>query len=99
MQRADAAPGLCQVSLSERLLPVKDAARAYGENRSEVRLVRMVRAIQQACAGIEPDPPAAEDEPPMVPWAAVVVSIAVSEAESACGHQVRLALGAALRSG
>lgn len=81
------------MSLSERLGPVGDAAREYGQNRSEARLVRMVMAIQKACEGVEKEDPA--DGPP---WAEVVRQVARDSAAAACRAQVDQVLAERLKA-
>lgn len=81
------------MSLTERLGPVAEAARDYGTNRSEARLVRMVMAIQKACEGIEKEDPA--DGPP---WHVIVRQMARDTAAAACRDQVDQVLAERLKT-
>lgn len=81
------------MSLSERLGPVAEAAREYGQNRSEAHLVRMTMAIQKACEGIDKEDPA--DGPP---WADVVRQVARDSAAAACKAQVDQVLAERLKA-
>lgn len=75
------------MSLSEHLVPIRNAARAYGKRRSEVAMVALARAIVHAVDGVGID--YATEEFTRAQWLSDLLDIAVTEAAEQCREEAR----------
>ena len=78
------------MSLSDQLVPVADAARAYGRKRSEVAMVALTRAVLRAVDGVGID--YATEEFTRAEWLGDLVTIATTTAQAETGIETRAEL-------